>query len=205
MTSDKAEHKTRHLAPLGRHVHRVVARGREYFYFQLHRGTPQAGPRIKLADPYSTDEAMRAYQFSCSLSPLRDPRGELRKTYNSAKARCRTRSVAFNLSLPSLERMLVEQNFRCAVSGIPFEQGGYSECHMQPFGISIDRINPNGAYTQDNVRLVCKIANFAMGQWGVGAMEKLAEAVSSHSRKRTPSEPGVAKILQSSKNEQVLD
>jgi hypothetical protein len=37
-------------------VHRVIARGREYFYFQANRGTPLAGPRIKLPnDPHSPE------------------------------------------------------------------------------------------------------------------------------------------------------
>jgi hypothetical protein len=37
------------------HVHRTVARGREYFTFQQGRGTKAAGPRIKL--PHPADEA----------------------------------------------------------------------------------------------------------------------------------------------------
>ena len=41
---------------LPRSVHRVVSRGREYFYFQAGRGTTHAGPRIKLpSDPTSPE------------------------------------------------------------------------------------------------------------------------------------------------------
>jgi hypothetical protein len=41
---------------LPRSVHRVVARAREYFYWQDHRGTPQAGPRTALPkDPHSPE------------------------------------------------------------------------------------------------------------------------------------------------------
>jgi integrase len=37
-------------------VHRVIARAREYFYFQANRGTPLAGPRIALPhDPHSPE------------------------------------------------------------------------------------------------------------------------------------------------------
>lgn len=35
---------------LPRHVHRVLSRGREYFYYQEGRGTPHAGDRIRLPD-----------------------------------------------------------------------------------------------------------------------------------------------------------
>src|SRR4051812_8014786 len=41
---------------LPRGVHRVVARGREYFTYQSGRGTKHAGPRIKLpSDPHSPE------------------------------------------------------------------------------------------------------------------------------------------------------
>ena len=44
------------MVALPRHVHRVPSGGREYFYFQAFRNTPQAGPRIRLPnDPSSTE------------------------------------------------------------------------------------------------------------------------------------------------------
>lgn len=177
--------KYRDERPLAKYVQRVVTRGKEYFYFQLHRGTAKAGLRISLNDPHSTEEVMRAYEASCSRFPLKDPRGEIRRALNSAKMRCTAAGKPFHLNQQILEEMLANQNFRCAVSGLPFEQGGYDGCHMRPFGISIDQINPSGGYTAGNVRLVCKITNFAMGQWGEGALEKLALAVTSKGRSRT--------------------
>lgn len=46
-------------------VHRVVSRGREYFYFQTGRGTTHVGERIKLPnDPHSPEfwQAVRQAQ-----------------------------------------------------------------------------------------------------------------------------------------------
>lgn len=41
---------------LPRGVHRIIARGREFYYFQAGRGTPHAGPRIRLPnDPHSPE------------------------------------------------------------------------------------------------------------------------------------------------------
>jgi hypothetical protein len=41
---------------LPQHVHRVISRGREYFYFQEARGTKHAGPRLRLpGDPHSPE------------------------------------------------------------------------------------------------------------------------------------------------------
>jgi hypothetical protein len=50
---------------LPRHVHRVVSRSREYYYFHPGRGTAYAGPRIRLPDnPQSPEfwQAIRAAQ-----------------------------------------------------------------------------------------------------------------------------------------------
>lgn len=45
---------------LPRHVHRVVSGGREYFYYQEGRGTPQAGERVRLPDDPQTPEFWNA-------------------------------------------------------------------------------------------------------------------------------------------------
>src|SRR5262245_40310710 len=48
--------KARGAVKLPKGTHRVTARGREYFYFQLGRGTKFAGDRIKLPnDPHSAE------------------------------------------------------------------------------------------------------------------------------------------------------
>ena len=48
--------RLRGAVELPRHVHRVVARGREYFYHQVARGTKHEGPRAKLpSDPHSPE------------------------------------------------------------------------------------------------------------------------------------------------------
>lgn len=45
---------------LPRHVHRVLSRGREYFYYQEGRGTAHAGDRIRLPDDPQTPEFWNA-------------------------------------------------------------------------------------------------------------------------------------------------
>jgi integrase len=48
--------RARGAVKLPRGVHRVIARGREYFYYQPARGTPSAGQRIRLpSDPHSPE------------------------------------------------------------------------------------------------------------------------------------------------------
>jgi integrase len=60
--------RQRHRSPavsLPKGVHRVVSRGREYFYYQAGRGTPHVGPRMPLPnDPHSPEfwQAIRQAQ-----------------------------------------------------------------------------------------------------------------------------------------------
>lgn len=53
------------------HVHRVIARSREYFYYQEHRGTPRQGPRIKLpSDPHSPEFWIALRQAQGIVGPV---------------------------------------------------------------------------------------------------------------------------------------
>src|SRR5215207_1491647 len=55
----------RGVVVLPKGVHKVVSRGREYFYFQSGRGTSQAGERVRLpSDPHSPEfwQAIRQCQ-----------------------------------------------------------------------------------------------------------------------------------------------
>lgn len=69
-----------------------------------------------------------------------------------------------------VDKLFVDQRWRCAVSGIPFDA---PRGRRKPFGPSVDRIRPGGRYVVGNVRLVCNIVNFAMNEWGAGALYKL--------------------------------
>jgi integrase len=54
--NNKVAKRARGVVDLPRGVHRVIARGREYFYYQPARGTPSAGERIRLPrDPHSPE------------------------------------------------------------------------------------------------------------------------------------------------------
>jgi hypothetical protein len=54
--------RKRPMLELPPHVHRVVAKGREYFYFQRNRWTKLEGPRIRLPNDVHSIEFWRAYR-----------------------------------------------------------------------------------------------------------------------------------------------
>ena len=177
--------------PLPQHVHMVIARGKEYFYFQIGRSTEFAGPRIKLGDPWCNAEIQDAYRTSGVTYRGGTPTDwakEVNRVYVSAKGRARIQKMQFGLDRNTIEEMLREQRHSCAISGIYFDPTGYESCHARPFAMSLDRIDSGLGYTSTNVRLVCFIVNVALGQWGLPAVERMAEAISSQRRRKLESE-----------------
>src|SRR5262245_19041713 len=56
METKVTRRKARAAIELPRHVHSVVSRGRQYFYYQVGRGTKHEGPRTKLPnDPHAPE------------------------------------------------------------------------------------------------------------------------------------------------------
>lgn len=76
-------------------------------------------------------------------------------------------------------RAAQRQGFRCAISGLPFSKKFESPGAVvsRPFWPSIDRRDPNKGYTEDNIQLVCNLANFAKNQWSEEALVEFCKAV----------------------------
>ena len=95
----------------------------------------------------------------------------------------RAKSRAQKINLPCLEKHELHILWRrcegrCAVSGLPFSEEVFPHAFVKyPFAPSIDRIDSSKDYSSDNTRITCEIANFAMGQWGLEALRRLAHGV----------------------------
>jgi hypothetical protein len=85
---------------------------------------------------------------------------------SGARSRAARRGVSCTIEPEDVERLLKEQNMRCAVSGLNFSFKVYPTTVKHPFGPSIDRERSSGGYDPGNVRLVCAAANFGLGEWG---------------------------------------
>lgn len=71
--------------------------------------------------------------------------------FKAAQVRAKQRGVAFLLSLNDIVIPA-----RCPILGIPIVVGDGFRCHGSP---SLDRVNPKGAYTPDNCRVISFRAN----------------------------------------------
>jgi hypothetical protein len=173
-------------------VHVVTTKGRKYVY--AWRG----GPRIEVDDSHPGFDA--AYTAAVArhrsvaggrkralpLTPRyqRTVEDSIRAAIGNAKQRAPKKRVAFDIDEAYAMELFKEAGGRCQISGIEFvpsfdPEGRYSH---NPFGVSIDRIEPAKGYVRGNVRLVLTAVNFSINQWGLPAYLKIAEAVARRSR-----------------------
>jgi hypothetical protein len=81
-----------------------------------------------------------------------------------------------DITVEQMTEMLREQGNRCALTGLPF----WSDENQRPYGPmapSIDRIDPDGDYTLDNVRVVLYGVNAMRGRGTNGDMYRIAQAL----------------------------
>lgn len=94
--------------------------------------------------------------------------------YRKAKADAYRREIGWNLKPEQFSQLVQDSGGLCAVSGIPFTIPTAKA--RGPIGPSLDRIESEGDYSIDNVRLVCVAVNVALNVWGLDIFMKIATA-----------------------------
>lgn len=84
---------------------------------------------------------------------------------NIAKTRSKKYKRDFDITLEFLKQLWISQEGKCAATGLSLEikyiQTKKQRKCKSPFQASLDRIDNNKGYTQDNVRFVCYMFNIA--------------------------------------------
>lgn len=101
----------------------------------------------------------------------------LRQILHAAKERAKDSGVEFSLTFSKLYGMLKNAAGRCAITGIPFSFEKSQAHHKRPWVPSVDRITAGGPYSASNCRLVCSVVNYAMNEWGISALYRVADAL----------------------------
>lgn len=132
--------------------------------------------KLALAEQYLEAKETQLYQQTIlaaaqpvfSFDPAID--AELKTLACRARNRSQKRGVGCLIDHAFVRALYIKQRGRCCISGIAFSLEGTKRA----FAPSLDRINNAVPYTRDNVRIVCRIANFGMNVWGSKALVELA-------------------------------
>ena len=92
-----------------------------------------------------------------------------------AKSRATFKGFAFDLTMPKLLALAAESGGRCAVSTVAFS--GKRIGSRRPLMPSLDRIDCKQGYVMSNCRLVCVVVNYAISDFGEGALRIVARAI----------------------------
>lgn len=89
--------------------------------------------------------------------------------FNRWKANAKSRSYPFEISIEYLQELLENQNFKCAYTNMdmlcPKTYNEKREMTSSPYLISLDRIDSELGYIEDNVHFVCVWINKAKGAY----------------------------------------
>jgi hypothetical protein len=176
--------------------------GRIVYYFKA------GGRRIRLPDDYGSEGFLAAVSIARATSLAR-AQGErepglmterqrvryvhkrnieatLKRAVKSSKARAKLSGVANDLDLDWALRQAEDQQFKCALTNIPFYMESDATSRRHPFLPSIDRIKAGGDYTKDNVRIVVYAVNVMLMDWGAETFEIVADG---YRRTQKPNKP----------------
>lgn len=104
--------------------------------------------------------------------------GALKEILKSARIRAKHSNRQFDLTVEWIMEKYKEQNGCCAISGLKLDfESDFGHNTMHPRAPSLDRIDANLGYTQDNTRLVCAQVNIALGSWGNAYFYEMCEAI----------------------------
>jgi hypothetical protein len=181
------------------HVSREITRhGRPVYYFRKNKDVRIRLP--DLGDPNFRnvyDAVLNNYSAAFSKNSIVAKKAAARrgkvvtrygieKALRSAQTRAKSRGLAIDLTMENLAEMAEAQDFKCALSGFNFSPDNRHGTRVNPYALTIDRIDPKGGYVIGNVRLVCLVMNIALMDWGEDVFAPFAEAfVKQRKRRKT--------------------
>jgi hypothetical protein len=97
--------------------------------------------------------------------------------WRQARKAADKRKIPWEIDLDAYCRIIARSPYKCSLSGIAWVFSPKPGQRNRPFAPSLDRIDSNLPYTEDNCRFVVAIANYAMNEWGFEPLKRLATAI----------------------------
>ncbi len=154
-------HKNREKELARMKVYSATESGRAARHRSVRKWRSQPENRIKINNAARRVRTKRPYMASIQ----------------SARARCRKSGIEFDLTT---EWAAKRYTGFCEVSGLPFDVVFRGKCGPVAFSFSIDRIDPNGGYTQKNCRFVLFCVNTFKHTMADSQMVDVAKAIVQH-------------------------
>ena len=150
-----------------RYKKRIEKRKNEVKIKRTEKKCSKCGEIKKIPEFYHSIRSLDGYDTQCKECNIKRNQiilntlnGTTNNCIMSAKRRAKKKKVENNLTHEFIRELYKQQNGLCVLSKIKMEyESGHEKYHMNPYRISIDRIDSTQGYTQDNVQLVCAKVN----------------------------------------------
>ena len=101
------------------------------------------------------------------------------RIFRKIRANSVRRGIDVSITLDHVDALMRAQDMRCAITGIPFDLSpkGKQRSRCRPFYPSVDRIDSDSGYSPGNIRVVCVAVNYALCDWGIEVLRRVAIGV----------------------------
>jgi len=103
-----------------------------------------------------------------------------RRIISAVQSRAKRSQTLCDLTAQQLAILEAQQDWRCALTGVSLTH--YARRGIWPTNASIDRIEPGGPYTLENVRIVCHQANMMRGSLTDSELVRWCQRILAHAQ-----------------------
>jgi len=108
---------------------------------------------------------------------------KLKRLYSRTKSNSKLNNIGHLITYERFVELWEMSENRCAISGLRFSDYRPTGCRRRPFTPSVDRIDCNKGYSEENIRFVCVAANIARSDFPDDVLYMLAHGITSYVKK----------------------
>lgn len=122
---------------------------------------------------YKSRRNLDGYNYNCKQCDLKirkiyrnSEEGTFKTIYDGIKRRSKKKNYQMEITIADIKLLYKNQEGKCAISGILLDfKEGHDIYNINPFAISVDRIDSSMGYLKENIQLVCSWVNFMKSEY----------------------------------------